>query len=721
MKVDLYRFYRNLHLKAWYHNQPSATANAVLESPNAQVLKPTFKPKSKFFPHSNNACLNAFVKKVNHDVEKLMDTKLSTYPNLSRGECDALKWLQNNENVVIRQADKGGATIVWGKEAYTQEALRQLMNTSYYAPLSTNPMSQVRDDLKNILDRALEQNWINANEYKFLLPSDPKIGIFYLLPKIHKDPLSPPGRPIISGVDTITEPTSKYIDFHIKPLTQALPAYLQDTTHVLKKLGELSSNYNPNYILVTMDVEALYTNIDHSEGLCALEHYLQNRIDLSPPTDFLVELTRWTLNNNFFLFQDKLYRQVMGTAMGAAYAPNYAGLYLGLWEERYVLSSNNPYRHHIQYYGRYIDDLLFVFSGSVQQLKDFHLYLNSINHNIKLSLEFSTTSINFLDLNIYVDSDGTLHTTIYRKPTDKNTILRADSFHPNSLISNIPYGQFQRLRRICDSDTDFETQSAEMYERFKQRGYKDRTLNSALSKSRSTERTNLFKPKPRRPVSNRIFCSLQYTNQTNSIKQIIKNNWDILRSDTTLAPVFSEPPQFAVKRAPTLKDKLVKNYIPATKPKTFLVKPIGTFQCGACRHCPHINKSTTFTNAMGTRSFHCKHFANCNSTHVVYRLDCKCGCFYIGLTKRRLRDRFGEHKYAIKTKNMNYPIAKHFQSSTQCNPTDLKVMVIEVIQKNIRGGDRLRTLAQRESFWIDMLQALSFPGLNEELDFSVFL
>ncbi|XP_063042950.1 uncharacterized protein LOC134437386 [Engraulis encrasicolus] len=183
-------------------------------------------------------------------------------------------------------------------------------------------------------------------------------------------------------------------------------------------------------------------------------------------------------------------------------------------------------------------------------LKDFHLYLNSINHNIKLSLEFSTTSINFLDLNIYVDSDGTLHTTIYRKPTDRNTILRADSFHPNSLISNIPYGQFQRLRRICDSDTDFETQSAEMYERFKQRGYKDRTLNSALSKSRSTERTNLFKPKPRRPVSNRIFCSLQYTNQTNSIKQIIKNNWDILRSDTTLAPVFSEPPQFAVKKGP---------------------------------------------------------------------------------------------------------------------------------------------------------------------------
>ncbi|XP_048085618.1 uncharacterized protein LOC125284521 isoform X2 [Alosa alosa] len=131
-----------------------------------------------------------------------------------------------------------------------------------------------------------------------------------------------------------------------------------------------------------------------------------------------------------------------------------------------------------------------------------------------------STSINFLDLKICVDTEGGLHTSIYRKPTDRNTILRADSFHPANLISNIPYGQFQRLRRICDSDNDFEVQSTDIYERFKQRGYKDKTLNRALTKTKSTERANLFKPKPKKPVSNRTFCSLQYSNQTNKIKQL---------------------------------------------------------------------------------------------------------------------------------------------------------------------------------------------------------
>ena len=77
-----------------------------------------------------------------------------------------------------------------------------------------------------------------------------------------------------------------------------------------------------NAFLVTMDVTALYTNVDHANGLQALR-YLQQRPKPSPPTDFIVELTDWTLKNIYFLI----------STMGAAYAPNYAGLYLGLWEK----------------------------------------------------------------------------------------------------------------------------------------------------------------------------------------------------------------------------------------------------------------------------------------------------------------------------------------------------------------------------------------------------
>lgn len=180
------------------------------------------------------------------------------------------------------------------------------------------------------------------------------------------------------------------------------------------------------------------------------------------------------------------------------------------------------------------------------------------------------------------------------------------------------------------------------------------------------------------------------------------------------------PPKYAIRRAPTLKDKLVKNYIPI-KQTHFFPKPIGTFACGSCKHCCHINKSKEFRDSTNEKTYKCRNFANCNTTHVIYRLDCSCGAFYIGRTKRRLKDRFSEHKYAIKTHNPNYPMAVHFQLPGHTTINQLKVMVIEVITPNIRGGDREKRLCQRETFWIDQLKATQYPGLNDDLDFSVFL
>ena len=191
-----------------------------------------------------------------------------------------------------------------------------------------------------------------------------------------------------------------------------------------------------------------------------------------PSTDFILQLTEWTLNNNVFLFQDKIYRQQKGTAIGACFAPNYANLFLGLWEEKFILCSANPFYEKIKWYGIYIDDILMLFSGSEYEWVQFQKYVNYLNMNLRLSIEYSETEINFLDLKILRNQNGSFHTTIYRMDTDRNTILRADSFHPSSLIKNIPFEQFQRLRRICDREDDFQDKVGEMHSRFQQRGYK---------------------------------------------------------------------------------------------------------------------------------------------------------------------------------------------------------------------------------------------------------
>lgn len=408
--------------------------------------------------------------------------------------------------------------------------------------------------------------------------------------------------------------------------------------------------------------------------------------------------------------------------MGAAFAPNYAGLYMGLWEETHIHQDNNPFKACILWYGRYIDDLFFIFNGTELQLNEFHQYLNASNPNIQLSLDYSKTLINFLDLQITVDDNGQLHTTIYRKPSDRNTILRADSFHPQTLISNIPVGQFQRLKRICDSENSFELHSMDMYKRFQNRGYNKKILDNSLTKVNNIQRKDLLrKTWSQQKNSNKLFFSTPFGDLSYKIKNIIKKNWSILQSDPNISPLFQERPLFAFRRAPTIKDNLVRSHLPAEKRSTWLSQKNGTQKCGNCNHCHNIIKTDFFIDPTTQKTYKCKGHATCNTTYVVYRLECECGCFYIGRTKRKLKERLAEHKYAIRTNNMNYPMAKHYQQTGHSSPNSLKAFVIECVPVNLRGGDRLKLLLQRETYWIHTLNATVHPGLNEEIDFSPYL
>lgn len=74
-------------------------------------------------------------------MEKLMhNNNIRTLSNLWQGERKSLKRLSKNDDIVIRQADKGATKVVWGKDRCIQEACRQLNNTQFYTPLSPNPI-----------------------------------------------------------------------------------------------------------------------------------------------------------------------------------------------------------------------------------------------------------------------------------------------------------------------------------------------------------------------------------------------------------------------------------------------------------------------------------------------------------------------------------------------------------------------------------------------------
>lgn len=103
----------------------------------------------------------------------------------------------------------------------------------------------------------------------------PTTATFYALPKVHKNQLTPQGCPIVSGNNNLTEKVSRYIYFVMCPYVYGLSSYIEHTLDFVNKLEGVTLIYDIS--LASLDVEALYSTINHDLGLKACEHFLNTR------------------------------------------------------------------------------------------------------------------------------------------------------------------------------------------------------------------------------------------------------------------------------------------------------------------------------------------------------------------------------------------------------------------------------------------------------------
>ena len=76
-----------------------------------------------------------------------------------------------------------------------------------------------------------------------------------------------------------------------------------------------------NAVLAAFDVSALYTNIPQDEGLDIVDNKLEANSEIS--TGLIRRLLEIVLKFNFFEFNQQLFKQDIGTAMGAKPAPDF--------------------------------------------------------------------------------------------------------------------------------------------------------------------------------------------------------------------------------------------------------------------------------------------------------------------------------------------------------------------------------------------------------------
>ena len=150
--------------------------------------------------------------------------------------------------------------VVWDKDVYLKEADSQLSNENIYEKIDYDPSSELFDKISKCIDQIKDRQEMDPHTLEFFKVDNPKLGRFYLLPKIHKRLKKVPGRPVISNSGYFTENISAFLDYHLQPLAKEVKSYIKDTNDFLKKLRNLPDLPN-DAILCTIDVVGLYPNI----------------------------------------------------------------------------------------------------------------------------------------------------------------------------------------------------------------------------------------------------------------------------------------------------------------------------------------------------------------------------------------------------------------------------------------------------------------------------
>ena len=345
-------------------------------------------------------------------------------PNITKVERKDITELKKDPTRMILTADKGVSLVVMDTEAYNKEA-EELLQQSTYKPIPTDPTSRYKNKLINILKSIKAEGGISEAVYKTLYPTGAGSPKFYGLPKIHKEGM--PLRPIVPSIGVVTFATSKELSRILKPLAGRSPYHVQNIQNIIQQIEGIQ--LQPDQCMVFFDVKALFTSVPIQPAIYIIKKLLEEDQSLQQRTTMSVNniicLLEFYLKSTYFTYQGKYYEQLEGAAMGSPISPIVANLYMENFEEKAISKALHPF----YLWKRFVDDTFTIIESS--QRRAFLDHINSIDQHIQFTCEEQREdgSIPFFDILVMPNEDGSLSSTVYRKPMHTDLYLHWDSHH----------------------------------------------------------------------------------------------------------------------------------------------------------------------------------------------------------------------------------------------------------------------------------------------------
>ena len=136
VKRDIKEFGRKLKCKAFFHSKIGMEQEGQ-----------TFRQ----FREKVDPAIELYLSKFEERVLAINE-RGSNFSNLSSEEQEALKNLKKYRDIVIKEADKGGAVVVWGRKDYYDEAYNHLNDRQVYEVTESDPLDTVNSLVEKTLD-----------------------------------------------------------------------------------------------------------------------------------------------------------------------------------------------------------------------------------------------------------------------------------------------------------------------------------------------------------------------------------------------------------------------------------------------------------------------------------------------------------------------------------------------------------------------------------------
>ena len=617
--------------------------------------------------------------------ETYQNKKKKISPNLKKDEWSAIIDLKKDDNLIIKEGDKGGACVIMDKIYYRDKMLALLNDAKTYKCINKNTIEKVILNEIKALAKQFE-NDLTRKEYDYLTNFDHKPSNIYGLPKVHKckeiiekialEPNEcvtvdcPPSltmRPIIAGPQCVTSRLSDFIDKILRPYLSKVKSYIRDDIDFLTKIPRIAEKTRR---FLTFDISNMYTNIDNNLGQEAIKYWLEQYPSIKPKNiddQFILQSLKIILEKNVFNFDGRKYLQIQGTAMGTKCAPVYATLVVAFLEaklyQKIEMKFGEEYREKFENeWFRYLDDCFIYWDTTLGHEDQLHVILNSLHPKIKFTMESNANEMHFLDVKLLISNEKVI-TDIYYKPTDTQNYVPFQSSHPKHTVNNIPYNLARRLCTIIDQRSTLETRLEQLKNTLTHLGYPITLINQGIIKAKSIPQETLRSNTTENKTDNLLTFVSTYNPRNPNIFSIIRKSIPILNSSPKMNKEMKKIKLIPSRRQPEnlkrilTRAKFESNYNTSNEPK---ISKCTDPRCQTCKEIL-VGSQVEIGPKDNKKTFNIKTKMNCGVRDFIYVLTCNaCKENYIGESGDTLRHRATVHRNQInQTQYRNLKVSKH--------------------------------------------------------------